>query len=188
MHRAAIEKEGAAFWNVKRVYLSYPCSYFADRPEEQFDIFNRVSTEFRVPFSSIRICGSAHTGYSFSKSRPFLLGESDLDLSIVDARLFQETLEHCYERSDGFRPDKFPRGKDNGSLRNQFLSYSGRGIIRPDLMPTGPERQKHWNFFNKLSSDYARSFKSISAAIYLSEGIFVMKQRTSLLSEELGGI
>lgn len=186
LHKKAIDKDSWNYWNVKRVFLSYPCSYFLDYPEVQFEIFNRISVEFKVPFSSIRVAGSAHTGYSFIKKRPFVEKESDLDIAIIDARLFQQLLEHCYERSEGFSPEKFPVDKDTGkSLRNQFMNYSGRGIIRPDLLPSGTEKQRIWSFFNRLSTDYADRFKTITAGIYLSEMIYTLKQRSSLQSSEV---
>lgn len=186
LHVKALEDNGHNFWNIKRVFLSYPSQFSLNNPEIFFDITNKVSTKFNIPLSSIRACGSAHTGYSFIKKREFLKKESDLDLAIIDARFFQETLEKCYERSDGFRPDLFPKDRKTGqSTRNQFISYSGRGIIRPDLMPTGPERQEMWSFFNKISSDYSEEFKSISVGIYISERIYTLKQRNSLISSEL---
>lgn len=186
IHKKAIDANSWNYGNVKKVYLSYPCNYFLDHPDIQFEIFNRISGEFKVPFSSIRVAGSAHTGYSFIKKRPFIEKESDLDVAIIDARLFQHLLEQCYERSDGFSPEKFPIDRESGkSLRNQFINYSGRGIIRTDLMPSGPEKQKIWSFFNRLSNDHAERFKSISAGIYLSETIYTLKQRSSLQSPEV---
>lgn len=186
IHKKAIEADSSSYWNVKKVYLSYPCNYFVDHPDIQFEIFNKIANEFKIPFSSIRVTGSAQTGYSFLKKRPFLEKESDLDLAIIDARLFQQLLEQCYERSDGFRPDTFPVEEGTKkSLRNQFMNYSGRGIIRPDLMPKGPEKQRIWSFFNRLSNEYAERFKTINAGIYLSETIYALKQRSSLQSPEV---
>ncbi|MDD5328582.1 MAG: hypothetical protein PHX38_01145 [Sulfuricella sp.] len=184
IHKRAIESGSSNYGNVKKVFLSYPCNYFLDHPEVQFEIFNKISCEFKIPFSSIRISGSAHTGYSFIKKRPFLERESDLDVAIIDARLFQQLLEQCYERSEGFRPDMFPT-EEGKSLRNQFLNYSGRGILRPDLMPKGPEKQRIWSFFNRLSNEYAERFKNINAGIYLSETIYTLKQRSSIQSQEI---
>jgi hypothetical protein len=186
IHKMAIDANSWNYGNVKKVFLSYPCNYFIDLPDLQYEIFNKISGEFKVPFSSIRICGSAHTGYSFIKKRPFMEKESDLDVAIIDVRLFQQLLEQCYEASEGFSPEKFPVDRDTKkSVRNQFLNYSGRGIIRPDLMPNGTERQKIWSFFNRLSNEYAQRFKTISAGIYLSETIYTLKQRSSLQSPEV---
>lgn len=186
IHKIAIEAGSSNYGNVKKVFLSYPCNYFLDHPDVQFEIFNKISCEFKIPFSSIRISGSAQTGYSFIKKRPFIEKESDLDVAIIDARLFQQLLEQCYERSEGFRPDLFPTEIGTSkSLRNQFMNYSGRGIIRPDLMPMGPEKQKIWSFFNRLSNEYSERFKNISAGIYISETIYTLKQRSSLQSPEV---
>lgn len=186
IHKKAIDANSWNYGNVKKVFLSYPCNYFLDHPDVQFEIFNKISGEFKIPFSSIRVAGSAHTGYSFIKKRSFIERESDLDIAIIDARLFQQLLEQCYEISEGFSPEKFPTDKVTGkSLRNQFMNYSGRGIIRPDLMPSGPVKQRIWSFFNRLSNDYTERFKSISAGIYLSETIYTLKQRSSLQSQEV---
>lgn len=186
IHKKAIDADAANYKNVKKVFLSYPCNYFFDQPDLEFEIYNKISVEFKIPFSSIRVAGSAQTGYSFINKRPFVEKISDLDIAIIDSRLFQQLLEQCYERSDGFRPDTFPIDEATSrSLRGQFMNYSGRGIIRPDLMPKGPEKQKIWSFFNRLSNEYSERFKSISAGIYLSETIYTLKQRSSLLSSEV---
>jgi hypothetical protein len=185
IHKRAIDKDSWNYGNVKKVFLSYPCNYFLDYPDIQFEIFNKISGEFKIPFSAIRVAGSAHTGYSFYKKRPFVEKESDLDLALIDAQLFQHLLEQCYERSEGFSPERFAVDKEGKSQRNQFLHYSGRGIIRPDLMPTGPEKQRIWSFFNRLSVAYGDRFNTITAGIYLSETIYTLKQRSSLQSSEV---
>lgn len=185
IHVKAITSDGALYANVKKVYLSYPCSYFVDKPELQFEIFNKIAIKFQVPFSAVRVAGSAHLGYSYQNKRPFEATVSDLDVALLDSGLFQKLLEKIYEDSDGFSVERFPSNDKGRSVRDQFLHYSGRGIIRPDLMPNGPKRQEIWSFFNRLSNDYREHFKKISAGIYLSEAIYLLKQRSSLYSVEM---
>lgn len=188
IHKTAIMNDGASFSCVKKVYLSYPGQFFLDKPDLQFEIFNKISSHFNVPFSAIRLTGSAHTGYSFHKKKNFTTAESDLDVAIIDSGLFQKYLEISYEYSDGFSPEKFQTDKNGRSLRNQFVSYSGRGILRPDLMPPCPKKNDVHAFFNKLSIQHSSFFKSISAGFYISETMFLLKQRNSLKSIDMEAI
>lgn len=53
-------------------------------------------------------------------------------------------------------------------------------MIRPDLMPSGSVRADWMRFFSKLSNKHSKFFKSINAAIYLSETFFEYKQRKAI--------
>lgn len=185
IHRQAIESQGGNFSVVKKIYITYPPDFFVGNEDLQFDIFDEISKKFKVPLSAVRVAGSAHLGYSFHKKRPFITGESDLDIAIISAELFQRYLEICYEESNGFSPDQFRKDDQGRSTRNQFLNYSGRGIIRPDLMPKCHQKQDVWSFFNALSVKHNQHFKSISAGFYISEAIYLLKQRNSLNSTEV---
>ena len=53
LHKKAIDAGSSSYGTVKKVYLSYPCNYFIDHPDVQFEIFNKISGEFKIPFSSL---------------------------------------------------------------------------------------------------------------------------------------
>lgn len=61
---------------------------------------------------------------------------------------------------------------------DEYLMYLARGIFRPDLMPKGPQRAEWKNFFGHISARHSALFKSISAAVYISQSCFENKQRS----------
>lgn len=61
-----------------------------------FEIIDAVSRKFKVPFKAIAISGSGQLGYSYPKKRDFVVGESDLDLAIIDSKVFQTYSESSF--------------------------------------------------------------------------------------------
>lgn len=164
----------------RKIFLTYPTSAFVGHEEEQYAILNEVACHFDVPISSIHVCGSAKVGQSFHKKTAFAAGVSDLDLAIVDGRLFASCVAHGMASSKGYSDlTKFPL-KNGRSTYEDYVSYLGRGIFRPDLMPTGPRRSEWRGFFSKLSDKYTSMFCAITGAVYLSEACFEQKQRSAI--------
>lgn len=163
---------------VRKVFLTYPTKAFFGDEERQFEILNAVSNYFQVPITAIHVVGSAKLGHSIHKKTLFTPGQSDLDLAIIDNRLFIRYLELGLRLSKGYSDgSKFPI-RDGVSTQPTYQSYLAKGIFRPDLMPTGHERAEWKNFFGQLSTKHEQVFKSISGAIYLSQGCFENKQRS----------
>lgn len=63
----------------RRLFLYDFGCVFADNQDRGFHILNEICEKFKVPFSAVKVVGSAHTGYSYLKERNFVPGESDLD-------------------------------------------------------------------------------------------------------------
>lgn len=141
-----------------------------------FNIFNAVAVRFGVPFKSIYVSGSAQTAHSLYKNTDFTEGESDLDLAIVDASLFQKYSEISYIATDSYRNlTKFPTRSYIKDVPSAFRENLARGYFRPDLMPAC-EEQKNWkSFFNDLSTKHIETFKSVNCGIYLSPIFFERK-------------
>ena len=145
-------------------------------------ILNAIARHFDVPITGIQVAGSAKTGRSFHKKQDFIIGESDLDVAVIDSRLFTRYAEIVFHRSRGYTDyTAFPL-KSGTSTYEQYVWYLSRGMFRPDLMTVGPERAEWNGFFDRLSSQFRLLFKSINACVYLSEAFFESKQRATIKS------
>lgn len=159
----------------RRLFLYDFPSVFPPDDNRGFDIMNTVCEHFNLPFSSIKIAGSAQTGHSYIKSRDFTPGVSDLDLAIISSSLFQHYSQEIYWLTDRYTDLKrFPR-KGGISVANDFRYYLSAGQLRPDLMPEGILKTNWFSFFNRLSNKHLDMFQNINAGIYLSEKFFEMK-------------
>ena len=172
---------------VRKVFLTYPTKAFVGSEDQQYAILNEISDHFDVPINSVQITGSAKLGWSLHKKADFRPGESDLDVAIIDSRLFVKHMEMVLRKSKGY-PDRsaFPL-RDRQSTQEEYIRYLAKGIFRPDLMPTGPERAIWQDFFGRLSRVHANLFRSISAAIYISQACFEAKQRSAIRNHAENG-
>jgi hypothetical protein len=181
-HIDAIEiglREAAPFHEIARkIFLTYPTKAFVGAEEQQFTVLNAIREFFDVPITAIQVAGSAKTGKSFHAQKDFVQGTSDLDVAIVDARLFSKYAETVIRVSKRFSDQSvFPMRRGRSTYR-EYVDYIAKGMFRPDCMPVCPERA-HWHsFFGNLSTQHTNLFGSINACIYLSEGFFESKQRS----------
>ena len=159
----------------RRLFLYDFCYVFEKNQDRGFAILNAICEKFKLTFSSVRVIGSAHTGYSYQKQRDFVPGDSDLDVAIISPPLFQEYSQAVYWLTHRYSDlSKFQR-KDGHSVAQDFRYYLGSGQFRPDFMPECQLKTDWFSFFNRLSNNYTDLFKNINAGIYLSEGFFEMK-------------
>lgn len=164
---------------VRKIYLTYPTSALIDREEMQYEILNEISQHFMIPINHIQVCGSSKIGQSFHKVSTFTPKISDLDIAIIDPNLFLKYSELVFTITNGFQNlTKFTTTK--GSSFGSYTQYISKGIFRPDLMPSCPERANWFNFFNMLSLKHNDYFKSINAGIYNSQLFFEYKQLASI--------
>lgn len=164
----------------RKIYLSYPTKAFIGNEESEFQILNEISRFFDIPITSVQIAGSAKTGRSFYQQTDFIAGISDLDVAIIEPRLFLKYSEIVFRESKGYSNQSIFPLKNGKRLYSEYGRYLMRGIFRPDLMPTGPERAKIRDFFGKLSVRHSMLFCNINAAIYQSEFFFECKQRSAI--------
>lgn len=163
---------------IRKVYLAYPTKAFVGDEERQYIIMNEISCFFKIPIMCIQIAGSAKTGRSFHKQRDFIPGDSDLDVAIIDASLFQNYMEAIFKETKGYSVRTGFQIRDGQSTADEYIAYLTKGIFRADLMPSG-EARKSWNkFFGLLSARHGDLFKSINAGIYFSQLFFENKQRS----------
>lgn len=163
------------------VFYDFTPIFSADE-DRGFLILNEVSTHFGVPFSAVRVVGSAQFGYSYFKGRDFTPKVSDLDLAIISPTLFQKYIELCYWITERYRNQvKFPR-KRGVSTADEFRQNLSEGYFRPDLMPQSEHKDKWFAFFDQLTNKHVDLFDNINAGIFLSDGLLEMRN-TNLAAE-----
>lgn len=168
----------------RRLFLYDFTQVFLNDQDKGFSILNAICERFKLPFSVVRVVGSAHTGYSYFSKSDFLPGESDLDIAIISSSLFQHYAQEVYWATHRYSDlSRFPR-KEGVSVAQEFRNYLSSGYFRPDLMPDGALKTEWWSFFNRLSNKHIDLFRNINAGIYLSEGFFEMK--SAVLVEAYG--
>lgn len=174
--KAGLDRGDPDRLTVRRLFSFNSPRVLASYKEAGFQIINAVSEHFQVPFRGIYVAGSVQTGYSYFKDRDFVPKESDLDLAIVDSRLFQKYAEISFAHTNGYDDlTRFPV-RNGTNQASSFKDYISRGYFRPDLMPQCPEKQEWFRFFNRLSLRHTNVFEDINCGIYLSELFFETKQ------------
>lgn len=169
----------------RKLYLSYPTCALADDPETEYAIRNRFASLYSVPLTGVQVIGSAKTGFSLIKKSAFAARTSDLDVAVIDSRVFHQFWEDAYETSRGFEANRFQDPLQDGQIiigggQRRFLSYLQRGIIAPDYLPPGHLRQRLIADANRISSNHKQHFAKISAFFYASEIFFQSKQQDAV--------
>jgi hypothetical protein len=178
----------------RRIYLGYPTAIFRSQDNEEFEILNKVSLHFNVPFQAVHIVGSAKTGFSFVERRPFFEKISDVDIAIIDARLFTSYFEFAHKQTKGFKDftrynsKTFMINKEKGISKSDKLRDDiCQGYINPFYLPDGEMKDSWINFFEELSETYSNRFKDISGVVYTSQYLFEMKQYIAIEKYFKGG-
>jgi hypothetical protein len=164
----------------RRLFLYDFGCVFSDKQDRGFQILNEICEKFKLSFSSVKVVGSAHTGYSYFKERDFVPGESDLDVAIISPSLFQDYSEKVYWMTRRYTDLTRFRRDQGVSPARDFREYLSSGQFRPDLMPSCQLKEDWFRFFNRLSNKHSDLFKNINSGIYLSEGFFEMKTASIL--------
>jgi hypothetical protein len=174
---------------VRKVYLTYPSSVLSQEKEREFAICDAISRHFDIPIMAVKIAGSAQLGKSLHKNRDFIPKFSDLDIAIIEPRLFRKYTELVFNNTRGYSDrSKFPNRKGE-SKAGEYMDYILKGIFRADIMPSCTERAEWDEFFGQLSRENSDLFKTINAVVYMSQTFFESKQRSIIkLYKEAQGI
>lgn len=170
----------------RKLFLSYPTSVFLEKPEIEYQIRDRTARMYGVPISAIQVTGSAKAGFSLIKGKDFDPRHSDLDLAIIDTKLFATCWEEAHLISNGFSADKFNDPIDDkgatvvGGGRARFLKYVQRGIINPEFLPSGPLRARIISNATRISKDFLEHFGKVTTFFYASEFFFQTKQEEAI--------
>lgn len=181
-------KAGTAHREIARkIFLSYPTYAFVGREDVQYQIFDAVAKYFDVPITSVTVAGSAKTGFSFLNRTAFRVGDSDLDIAVVDPTLFQRYVELVYNITNGYRNESgFNRDENGKSVAASYKSYVAKGVIRPDFLPSCKQRYQWYKLFGDLSRKHAADFRSVTGAVYLSHVFFEIKQSQAISTYSAG--
>lgn len=128
----------------RKMFLLDPTFVFKEDSILGFNILNSISEKFRIPLVCVKVAGSSHTGFSSFQNREFITGESDLDIALVNATLFQHYCEIVYGITNGYKNNT--AFKDTASYQ-QFLDCLKIGYFRPDLMPSCKNKTEWFTFF-----------------------------------------
>ena len=166
----------------RQLYFLSPSFAFDGNTSLQLALYEKICDYLKLPLSAIRLVGSGHTGFSLVKNTPFDKNKSDLDIAIVDSRLYLDFFELAFQTTEGWRDvTKFPgSAQKQKQTKADFLSYLRKGVIRPDLMPSSPQKADWENFFGKLGDQYSNFCNGISAGIYAGELFMAAKQESAI--------
>lgn len=166
----------------RQLYFLTASYAFENQQNMQLGLYEKICSQFSLPLSAIKLVGSGHTGFSLVKGTPFDKTKSDLDIAIVDSELYLKLFELAFDTTHGWQDtSKFP-GKSLHQKRNKecFLRYLRKGVIRPDLMPSSPQKAEWENFFGKLADEYSMYCNGISAGVYARESFMAAKQESAI--------
>lgn len=161
---------------VRRFFLVHPTYAFAKDFVMADDILNKVSNKFKVPINDILVCGSAKLGFSLCKGTPYNPGSSDLDLAIINNKLYCEIFNIILSETRNYSKGHLFR-KDN------LLKYKygiNLGMINYKFMPEITLKKELINFFDEISINYTSHFSGISCCFYMTEENFKQKQINGL--------
>lgn len=166
----------------RQLYFLSPSFAFDGNQGRQLSLYEKICESLKLPISAIHIVGSGHTGFSLVKNTAFDSGKSDLDIAIVDSRLYLDLFELAFEITDGWHDvTKFSgSAEQQKNTKLSFLRYLRKGVIRPDLMPSSPRKAEWENFFGKLGDEYSDLCNGISAGVYARESFMAAKQESAI--------
>ncbi|MFA6144171.1 MAG: hypothetical protein WC691_05150 [Sulfuricurvum sp.] len=143
-----------------------------------------IAEVLEIHINDIYIVGSGKTGYSIKPKneggrfdRKFELkklkrNKSDIDIAIVDTKLFDKVQENIYDWSRGFKITwveniYYNEGKFPVPINYKFLEYLGKGWYRPDFAPTDFQIQTQKGELQNILNKWSQIFdRKIAFAIY----------------------
>ncbi len=119
---------------------------------EEYNLKKEVAQVLGIHLNDIYIIGSGKIGFSIkpeNEGRVFdgkfektnlIKDKSDIDIAIVNTKLFDYIQENIYDWSSGYSFDwdensYYSKKKYEVSLKYKFMEYLGKGWFRPDYAP-----------------------------------------------------
>ncbi len=159
-------------------FLTDKADYFRDKHEIYVEIKQAIFEKLAIPYSLVKVCGSAYWGHSFTTGILFTPGKSDLDIALISDSLFVKCLSEVRSQTRNFSNlVSFPQ-VENGPPNNViFQDYAyKKGIIRVDKMPFTKTKLNLLEVAKNLTTAHISHFSNINFFIYDSEASFVVKQ------------
>lgn len=173
-----------ALSRAQRIYLDQPSHALEGKHATEFAIKREISEYFDVPFRHVAFTGSAHLGFSPTKGTEFSPGTSDLDVALIDARLFQKYWAVLNEATRAFNDlsgfSIHPRPREVAQTMQDMLVK--RGALYHFFLPKCRISDRDASFLDGISRDHSHLFAKISIVIYMNEYAFCWKQNSALQS------
>lgn len=165
-------------FNVDEMYQRYiltgSCAAFDDQCS--YTIRSSIARQFSVDYTGVIIVGSANLGFSIKPQKRYIPfgDDSDIDVAIVCARLFERVWQEVYlfDKSGAYWPQQ-----------SEFRKYLSMGWIRPDKLPTSSVfafSNQWWEYFRELHSGLV-PYK-VTGGIYYSQ-FFLQQYQTICISQ-----
>lgn len=120
---------------VEKAFLHGLPFIFKKREDEYYNFRKKIAKKFDVSFHEVLIVGSAKFGFSYLKSgRKFDLN-SDVDVVIVNERLFNKYYKAIAEYQYENEKLQIRLSQEEEKDYYKFLRYLIKGWLRPDLLP-----------------------------------------------------
>jgi hypothetical protein len=162
---------------------------FLENPDREHELAKLIQEYFNVNYKDFIIIGSAQLGYSLSPVKNYrdFDAKSDIDLAIIDSKLFMDLKQELYDFTDGLRTDWIetvfhpnPRmyiySKDIHKTEDQrviyenqfsYYKYLSKGWFRADYKPNEFEICRNGKRFIDFQREIHTVFKrKIGLAIY----------------------
>lgn len=145
---------------------------FLNREDEYYEFRKRIANQFKIAFNEVFITGSAKLGFSYVKRKEFDY-DSDIDISIVSSRLYEDILESIRLYQMELRQARRKVTEREQKMYHEFLEYVAIGWIRPDKLPLSFEmrtfKQDWFDFFKLISYNQSEvgNYK-VSAGVFKS--------------------
>lgn len=165
-----IDEDKNEFDLINDLYLSYPTLKLST--EDLILIRTRLHKELAIDYSSIKIIGSSHIGFSTYKNTEFS-DESDIDIAIISERLFNSIHKEVIDKTKGLHDRSLFATGGFGVFKNNFL----RGYIRDVHLMNTSFKVHVQRLCEDLSSELGRN---VNIAFYLNEDTFRFKVLESI--------
>lgn len=177
-------------WVFHKHILNKTPYIFLDDPDREHELAQIVKEYFNVDYKDLIIVGSAQLGYSLNPRKNYrdFSDSSDIDLAIIDQKLFTELKQELYDYTDGLNmewretefhsdPVKYIHFKDLEKEKQRviyanqlfFYKYLSKGWFRADFKPSEFEICRNGKAFVDFQRKiYEKFSRNIGLAIYES--------------------
>ncbi len=182
-------------WIFHKHILNKAPYIFLEDPDKEHELAEIIKEYFNVDYKDFMIIGSAQMGYSLNPKKNYrdFTKNSDIDIAIIDSKLFSDLKQELYSYTDGLnlewietqihqKPQRYINMKDIDKEEqriiygNQFsyYKYMAKGWFRADYKPDEFEICRNGKEFSEFQRIiYDRFSRMVGLAIYESWFFFI---------------
>ncbi len=156
-------------------YLLFGVPYiYKDDENTYFELKEELSKHFAIQQTQIYIVGSSKLGFSISPYKRFktIDDDSDIDIAIIDEKLFDKYWKDVYSINIGL----LSRSEEDDRRYKKFVDYFFKGWVRPDFLP-GKMSKEWFEYFKGLYGKYNRK---VAVGIYRDNEFFMGYHRNNI--------